>query len=269
MSTYKIPFLFPTYVMKAKKIILTLIVLLLSLGNANAQRIAIIGDSNTWLGGDNNNGKKGWNHWFCEIFKPDTCRSYARSGATWTNTVKTQLNTKENIGSLGDNNVAYNQMHRLFEDTQLKPNVVIIALGTNDLWFKSKRPHLFAKSQLNYDSKDFLATPPNKLLTLTDCVTHTIRSINRTYPKAKVVLITPAECIHVNNTELTRLADMLENIGKTLGASTIRLDKLSEIKSDKERIKKDFTYDGTHTSEKGAKSNAAIIAKELKQILDN
>lgn len=235
----------------------------------NAQRVAIIGDSNTWLGGDDNKGEKGWNHWFCEYFKPDFCISFARSGATWTNTARTQLNTKENIGSLGDNNVAYNQLQRILAEPELKPDVVIIALGTNDLWFKNKRPNLFAESHLDYENEGFLSTPPNKLLTLSDCVNHTVRSLRKAYPNVTIVFIAPAECIHVKNSELTRLGNALEELGRTLEVSTIRLDKLSEIKSDKERIKKEFTYDGTHTSVKGAKSNGEIIARELKRILQS
>lgn len=255
--------------MKPTNIIISITCLLLTacLSPANAQRIAIIGDSNTWLGGDDNKGEKGWNHWFCEYFKPDFCKSFARSGATWTNTIKTQFNTKENIGSLGDNNVAYNQLQRMLAEPELKPEVVIIALGTNDLWFKNKRPNLFSESHLNYESEDFLSTPPNRLLTLADCVNHTVRSLRKAYPDVAIVFIAPAECIHVKNSELARLGDALEELGKVLGASTIRLDKLSEIKSDKERIKKEYTYDGTHTSVKGAKSNGEIITRELKRIL--
>jgi len=255
--------------MKTKNIIilLTTLVLFACQMGANAQRVAILGDSNTWLGGDHNKGTKGWNHWFCEDLKPDTCLSLARSGATWTNTIRTQLNTKENIGSLGDNNTAYNQLHRLLADTLLKPNVVIIALGTNDLWYKSRRPNVFSESQLDYESEEFLSTPANKLLTLSDCVNFTVRHIHKALPEAKVVLVAPAECIHVKADDLSRLSDSLEELCKQLDASIIRLDKLSEIKADKERIKKEFTYDGTHTSVKGAKSNGIIIAKELRKIL--
>ncbi len=255
--------------MKPTNIVISFICLLLTACSlhVNAQRVAIIGDSNTWLGGDDNKREKGWNHWFCEDFKPDFCRSFARSGATWTNTPKTKLNTKENIGSLGDNNVAYNQLQRMLADKTLRPDIVLIALGTNDLWFKTKRPSLFFPSQLNYEREDFLSTPPSKLLTLADCVNHTVLSLRKAYPDAAIVFIAPAECIHIKNSELTRFGDTLEKLGKALEVSTIRLDKLSNIKSDKERTKKEFTYDGTHTSVKGAKSNGEIITRELKRIL--
>ena len=77
--------------------------------------IAILGDSNTWLGGDECDNQKGWNKWFKDILQPASCRSYARSGATWTHTTKTKRDTKENIGKLGKDNVIFNQVMRLKE----------------------------------------------------------------------------------------------------------------------------------------------------------
>lgn len=256
------------YFMKIQRLFL-LIAILISccLTNVQAQRIAILGDSNTWLGGDENKGEKGWNHWFVAEFKPDFCKSYARSGATWTSTNKTKLDTKENIGSLGDNNVAYNQLQRLLADKTMNPDIIIIALGTNDLWFKNKRPNLFAEPQLNSDSKSLLSTPPNKLLTLADCVTFTVKTLKKAYPKAKIVFISPAQCVQVDKKEISLFGDKLETLGKELEVATIRLDKLSLIDSDKEKKKKEFTYDGVHTSVKGAKANGTLIANELKKLV--
>ena len=77
--------------------------------------VVILGDSNTWLGGDGCDKAQGWNKWFRDAFQPATCRSYARSGATWTNTPETRRNTQENIGVLGNDNVIYNQICRLEE----------------------------------------------------------------------------------------------------------------------------------------------------------
>ncbi|MBO7511027.1 MAG: alpha-galactosidase, partial [Bacteroidales bacterium] len=36
-----------------------------------------------------------WNKWFCEAINPESCRSYARSGATWTHTEATTYDTEE------------------------------------------------------------------------------------------------------------------------------------------------------------------------------
>ena len=55
--------------------------------------VAILGDSNTWIGGDDCDKEKGWNKWFKDFFRPASCKSYARSGATWTNTEVTKANT--------------------------------------------------------------------------------------------------------------------------------------------------------------------------------
>ncbi|MBQ2399776.1 MAG: SGNH/GDSL hydrolase family protein, partial [Muribaculaceae bacterium] len=80
------------------------------------QDVVLLGDSNTWLGGDDCTGVKGWGKWFAEEYRPGSIRSYARSGATWTNTVNTVADTREYSEVLGDNNVIYNQVMRLVED---------------------------------------------------------------------------------------------------------------------------------------------------------
>ena len=106
--------------------------------------VVILGDSNTWLGGDDCNKPQGWNKWFCDAFQPASCRSYARSGATWTNTPQTRRNTQENIGILGNDNVIYNQICRLeeaiFNGSQPTPQLILILAGTNDAWFLKSRP---------------------------------------------------------------------------------------------------------------------------------
>ena len=56
-------------------------------GNIQAQsvmHVVILGDSNTFIGGDQCDKPQGWNKWFKELANPLSCRSYARSGATWT-----------------------------------------------------------------------------------------------------------------------------------------------------------------------------------------
>ena len=77
--------------------------------------VVLLGDSNTWIGGDDCDKERGWNTWFKQLFQPASCKSYARSGATWTNTKVTKRNPKENIGNLGNDNVIYNQVVRLID----------------------------------------------------------------------------------------------------------------------------------------------------------
>ena len=66
--------------------------------------VVILGDSNTWIGGDYCDKPRGWNKWFKDAFQPTSIRSYARSGATWTNTPTTQMNTQETTDILGNDN---------------------------------------------------------------------------------------------------------------------------------------------------------------------
>jgi hypothetical protein len=77
--------------------------------------VVFLGDSNTWIGGDKCDVNRGWNYWVREMLQPTTCRSYARSGATWVHTDKMVRDTEENTAVLSDNNVVTNQIYRLQE----------------------------------------------------------------------------------------------------------------------------------------------------------
>ena len=76
-------------------VITLLLFLATSLYANDSTHVAILGDSNTWLGGDQCDQPRGWNKWFKDYFAPASCRSYARSGATWTNTARTKRNPDE------------------------------------------------------------------------------------------------------------------------------------------------------------------------------
>ena len=132
--------------------------------------IVLLGDSNTWIGGDECDKPQGWNKWFKDLcdkpqgwnkwFKdlanPLSCHSYARSGATWTHTPLTDYDTEEDTDVLSDNNVVYNQINRLKEayrqQKQVKPDLIIVMAGTNDLWFADKRPDSLS-TWIRYDAR--------------------------------------------------------------------------------------------------------------------
>ena len=75
--------------------------------------IVLLGDSNTWIGGDECDKPQGWNKWFKDLANPLSCHSYARSGATWTHTSLTDYDTEEDTGVLSDNNVVYKKIETL------------------------------------------------------------------------------------------------------------------------------------------------------------
>lgn len=221
--------------------------------------VVILGDSNTWLGGDDCSKPKGWNTWFKEALKPRSCCSYARSGATWTHTPNTQRDTKENIGTLGDNNVIMNQICRLEEaineGSQVNPSLILIAAGTNDVWFKNKRPHAFEPTEFSLES-------------LQGIVDYCCLKLFRLCPQAQVVLITPMQTIQADTADIHRAGDIIEARGQYFHIPVIRLDYHSDVKSQNEQQAFKYTYDGTHTSELGARSNGYYIAQQVRAIIE-
>jgi len=221
--------------------------------------VVILGDSNTWLGGDDCTKPKGWNTWFKEAMKPRSCHSYARSGATWTHTSNTKRDTKEDIGAIGDNNVIVNQIFRLEEaineGRQAMPSLILIAAGTNDVWFQNKRPHVFESSDTS-------------LQTLKGVVNFDCMLLRLLCPQAQIILITPMQTIQANTSDIHHAGDIIEDCGQELQIPVIRLDHYSEVKRQNEQKAFKYTYDGTHTSELGARSNGIYIAKQVQAIIE-
>lgn len=230
--------------------------------------VVMLGDSNTWLGGDNCDKPKGWNKWFRDKVMPKTCRSYARSGATWTNTKETKENVVENIGVLGNDNVIYNQIVRLFQafdkGEQESPNLILISAGTNDVWFEEKRPEVwdmtaeeaFADSLM--DSREV-----SDVRTLTGAMRHCCLMIRKKFPDSRIVILTPMQTTAAPTEKIHRAGLLMEECAKLMDLEVVRLDTESCVRSDEERKHKRFTYDGTHTSVEGAKRNGYMIAERV------
>lgn len=233
--------------------------------------VVILGDSNSWLGGDDCTQPKGWTKWFADRLHLTTCRSYARSGATWTNTPTTVSRPDEYSEKLDDNNVIYNQVVRLVRDCDNgihpEPQLIIISAGTNDAWFRDKRPTAFSES-----SEEAFADPdavlarrlPADVLTLASSVRYSCTILSQRFPKARIVLITPMQSTAVADSIIRQTGDIIEACGRKAGAQTVRLDVGSCVKRATELRHKRFTYDGTHTNERGAKCNGYYIADKIK-----
>lgn len=201
-----------------------------------ALHVVILGDSNTWLGGDDCSKPKGWNYWFKEACQPASCRSYARSGATWTHTEKTKRNTVEYKEVLGDDNVMTNQIYRLEEamekGEQVKPNLIILLAGTNDAWFRKEKV-----------SPESLGTQVKE-----DCE----RLRKMVAEGARIVVLTPMKSKHAGEKAIRMAGDEIEKASKEMEIETIRLDGM-DIE----------TYDGTHTSERGAQKLGQYLAETI------
>ena len=236
--------------------------------------IVILGDSNTSIGGDDCSKSVGWNKWFRDMLSPASCHSYARSGATWTNTSRTTYNITEHTSEVTENNVIYNQINRLKaavdSGRQVSPDLVIVMAGANDAWFNDKRPNAYSLTGVQAFTRNQGPITRRKIstvLTLAESVRYGCEMLQRTFPAAKVVLLTPLQNTHTSSYRTKMTGDIIETCGKRLGIDVIRLDQGVCIDREQELEHKRYTFDGVHTNEIGAKCVATHVVKRLQTIL--
>lgn len=245
-----------------------------NLTDCSALDIVILGDSETAIGGDQCDQPRGWNKWFAEALRPASCRSYARSGATWTNTSKTKANEVENIGILGNDNVIYNQILRLKtavkSGKQPLPDLILIAAGTNDAWFHKRRPGIFAKTATEAFAADqtfITKRGVNSVTSLTESIRYGCEMLMEAFPDAQIILLTPMHAAAVPTTDVLKVADIIAECGKWLSVNVIRMESGSSLYRVREKVEHKFTYDGTHTNEEGARRNGRFVARQVISML--
>lgn len=236
--------------------------------------VVLLGDSNTWIGGDDCTKERGWQKWFIEKFQPGSCRSYARSGATWTNTKNTVADTKAYSEVLDDNNVIYNQVERLIEAVrsgrQAEPEVIIIGAGANDAWFSGKRPYEFHESvaEVFADEKTLIADRlPSKTLTLAGSIRLSCERLMRAFPKAQIVLLTAPQITQCSYEDLRRVNDVITETGRRMSLTVIPLADECGTYNISEAGSRRNTADGCHTTADGARRTGRYIASRLESSL--
>lgn len=236
--------------------------------------VVILGDSNTSIGGDDCTDSIGWTRWFAERFRPETCKSYARSGATWTNTSRTRYDIVENVEVLSDNNVIYNQMNRLFADCEQKvqviPDVILIAAGTNDAWFSNERPGIFSRTVEQVYQSPFpygQGLAISSVVSLAGSVRLVCDQLMAHFPDAQIVILTPMQTVKASFEKIRKVGNILEECAHRMSVPIIRQDFLTGVYPNRETRRKEMTSDGTHTSVKGAQRNGYLIANQLRSLL--
>jgi len=231
-----------------------------------AGTVVLLGDSNTWIGGDECDDPRGWNCWFAREMNPGSIRSYARSGATWSHTVRTATDLREYSEVITDNNVVYNQVMRLTaavdSGLQQTPDLIMIAAGTNDAWFPHLRPEEFSRTAAEAASRDateLLSLPPSKVLSLPEAVRYDLLILHSHFPDARIIAMTPIQSIKISDNMLTAVSEMIETAATAEGAAVLRQDLLCPVRSGSEMTCRRLTSDGTHTSAEGARLNALVI----------
>lgn len=234
------------------------------------KNVALLGDSNTWIGGEDCSQPRGWNYWFAMEAKPGGIRSYARSGATWTHTSATQPDVNEYSEVLGDNNVVFNQILRLYADVDINgrpaPDIIIVAAGTNDAWFADRRPEEFSKTVAEAFAREeweYGAALPSAFRSLAESIRYDLTTLHGFFPQAEIVVLTPIPSIKISAEMLGKVSDIIADASERMDCKVIRMDWLSPIRPDSETVNRRFTTDGTHTSEEGAHRHGEIVARAI------
>lgn len=236
--------------------------------------VAILGDSNTQIGGDDCSAPTAWTYEWQRCYQPGSIRSYARSGATWSNTRRTRRNVEENIRVLGDDNTIYNQTERLRDaistGEQAVPTLIIIMAGTNDAWFSRRRPGAFDKSAAEamsgHSDSVLVALPPSQVLSLAESVRYNILRLRRMAPDAKIILLGPLQSVQAPDNMIITTGSIIESVGTRMGIPAIRLDRDFELSSASESRRKHLTTDGTHTSVEGATRLARFLCSRIESL---
>lgn len=259
----------------------TLLILAISLligvvasNDLSDKNVVILGDSITYLGKDDCTGAKGWTTYWKEITRPKSVRSYARSGASWCNTPQTKPNTVEHIGVLGPDNNIFNQIERLEEaiakGEQPKPDLIMIAAGTNDLWYTSYFPNAFDVSP-----EDAMSAPDQKVIeqgptaatSISTAMKLAFARFARICPDAQIIILTPLQATKIKTPILERGSKVIEECARLAGAKVIRQDREMPVDSAAERRSLNLTYDGVHPNEAGARANGQALATRTLELV--
>lgn len=235
---------------------------LAAFGFQPGDRVALLGDSLTWIGGDSCEHDKGWSHYLAKEFPGSPIDVYARSGATWTNAAGTKGLSESYSKVIDDENVIYNQAMRLIQaaasDPSKTPNLIVMYAGANDAWFQKKRPGIF--SDIALPEGDVSGCKPSDYTSLASSVELSCRLLRQAFPTAQLLLVTPVEMAQTTPARIAKVGDVIEATGNRLGIPVVRGDKQIAIRHDEEKLPKHrYTYDGAHTNPQGARLIADCI----------
>lgn len=249
-----------------KRFLQVIIIIFFSLFQTSAagyERIALLGDSMTWIGGDSCQNARGWSHYLKADSLARQIDVYARSGATWTNTTSTRIEPDAYSELLDDDNVIYNQAVRLIQnvsESSEAPDLVVLFAGANDAWFAKKRPGIYCQSV----PTDIQAAPAS-VTSLVGSVSLVCSLIKASLPAAKLVVVTPIQMTKVDEETIHHVSDIIDNAARAEGCLVLRADKAVPISHADESMAFRFTTDGVHTNPEGARLIADFIISNLRQ----
>lgn len=235
------------------------------------RKTALLGDSITWLS-LSSNPERGWARYFARNMKFAELRNYARSGATWSNSATTKVDAKAYSVSTTPDNVIFNQLQRLFLDlgNGFKPDYIVIAAGINDVWFPDARPDALARtageimeSEQRYSDKDVSACT-----SIAESIRLVAELLWQRLPDVQVILLSPMQSTSVEYSKLRQATEIIRGCADYLGWGFIsQMDEIP-VNRIREKWENRLTYDGTHTSELGAKVVGDILSSKIHKLLN-
>lgn len=235
------------------------------------RKTALLGDSITWLS-LSSNPERGWARYFARNMKFAELRNYARSGATWSNSSTTKVDAKAYSVSTTPDNVIFNQLQRLFIDlgNGFKPDYIVIAAGINDVWFPNARPEALARtagevmeSEQRYSDKDVSACT-----SIAESIRLVAELLWQRLPDVQVILLSPLQSTSVEYSKLRHATEIIRGCADYLGWGFIsQMDEIP-VNRIREKWENKLTYDGTHTSELGAKIVGDILSSKIHTLLN-
>ena len=128
--------------------------------------------------------------------------------------------------------------------TQVKPDLIIVMAGTNDLWFADKRPDSLS-TWIRYDAQ----------------------LLKEAFPESRVILVTPPPFVKVTMERQHQAADEIAACGSELGFDVVRLDQGDLRLRASSMVCKGYSKDGVHTTSKGARVLGKYIYEQVEQFL--
>ncbi|MDE6271798.1 MAG: SGNH/GDSL hydrolase family protein [Muribaculaceae bacterium] len=240
--------------------------------------IAFLGDSNLWLGREDCSNEAAWSYWMADaarrVSRGDSTelqtRSFARSGATLTNTIATPADTTLYSQLLDDANTLYNQALRLngaVERGEMgSPDIIMVYGGTNDAWFADRRPGLFDSIPDSRLAQITPETSPAEASTLRESLILLLRLLRNQNPESRIILVGPPLTIKAPDQRIHGVTDIMEEISRKENLQMIRLDSPDIIDPELEAKQSTLTIDGVHTSPLGAQRIGYYIYNEIAPI---
>ena len=234
-------------------------------------RIALLGDSMTWIGGDSCENSTGWSHWLKESGLASDIDVYARSGATWTNTKETRNDLLFYSELLHPDNVVYNQALRLIRrvsaDKSTTPDMIVLFAGANDAWFSAKRPGIFDSDSLALTERFDISIEPNEVTDLQGSVALVCDVLHEYLPMADIIIVTPIQMSKVDAGVIHYVSDIIETAALSREIPVVRADRESGITHKSESQQHTYTYDGVHSNPEGAQRIFETIRPQLTALL--